>query len=177
MVRYAFKCGISSSSCHIETWTTLSIATHSSVSYVNCWKTKILLVYNLQNSKNLWLIIKMLDALTIRPPTNRHATIQPKWSVHPTNRLLWQFTTVTFHLNVDELSVHPKLWHSDLENLDSLSQCDKNRPTVIIYSKVSDILSPYFLSNFAVTFCPSVIIGAFFPVNLVLFSHFYLFSY
>ena len=32
----------------------------------------------------------------MRPRTNHHTTFRPKLSVHPTNRLLWQFTTVTF---------------------------------------------------------------------------------
>ncbi len=54
-----------------------------------------------------------------------HVTFQPKRSIHPANRLLWQFTTVTFRIKVDGMSVHPKLWHSDLVNLDSLSQSDQ----------------------------------------------------
>ncbi len=32
---------------------------------------------------------------SVHPQTD-HATFRPKLSVHPTNRLLWQFTTVTF---------------------------------------------------------------------------------
>ncbi len=64
----------------------------------------------------------MVHWRSVHPQTD-HVTFRPTLFVHPTNRLLWHFTTVTFRLKVDGLSVHPKLWHSDLVNLDGLSQC------------------------------------------------------
>ncbi len=83
----------------------------------------------------------------MRPRTNHHTTFRPKLSVHPTNHLLWQFTTVTF-IHLYDLStyflstppsgwtvchlwhnVHPPqnaLWHNVRsflkQNLDGLSQ-------------------------------------------------------
>ncbi len=97
-------------------------------------------------------------------PQTVHATFRPTLSVHPTNCLLWHFTTVTFRLKVDGLSVHPKLWHSDLINLDGLSQCDKpSHCNTVFCPKVCDILSAHFSSNFAVTFHPNVTKGPFFP--------------
>ncbi len=74
-------------------------------------------------------------------PQAYHVTIRPKLSVHPTNRLLWQFTTVTFFHLYDPSTpasrwmvghmwhnVHPPqnaLWHNVhpflKRNLDSFS--------------------------------------------------------
>ncbi len=48
-----------------------------------------------------------------------------------------------------------------------------NRLTVIFYPKVSDILSAYFSSNFAVTFPPNVIKGLF-SKNSAIFTHFHM---
>ncbi len=83
---------------------------------------------------------------SVHPQTD-HATFRPKLSIHPTNRLLWQFTTVTFiHLYDPSMyfsstppsrwtvchlwhNVHPPqnaLWHHVhlflKQNLDGLSQ-------------------------------------------------------
>jgi hypothetical protein len=87
-------------------------------------------------------------------------TLRPKRSVHLTNHLLWQFATVTFRLKVDGLSVHPKLWQSDLVNLDSLSQCDKSSHCNFFPKSVT--FCPLFLSNFAATFHPNETKGLFF---------------
>jgi hypothetical protein len=59
-------------------------------------------------------------ALPICPPINRPRDIstQTKRRVYPTNRLLWQFATMTFWFKSDGLYVHPKRWHSSLENFD-----------------------------------------------------------
>ncbi len=104
-----------------------------------------------------------LDDLSTHEPTMWHFDLNEA-STHPTNHLLWQFATVTFRLKVDGLSVHPKLWKSDLVNLDGLSQCDKS------FHKVCDILSA-FLSNFAVTFHPNKTKGLFFKKILTCLNH------
>ncbi len=78
------------------------------------------LVYSGWSQKNVFSV----PWRTVWPRTDQ-AIFWPKRSIHPTIRLLWQFTTVTFRLKVDGLSVHPKLWHSDPVNSDGLSQCDK----------------------------------------------------
>ncbi len=97
-------------------------------------------------SKNLLHGILMVPWRSVHPQTD-HATFWPKLSIHPTNRLLWQFTIVTIvHLydpstyfsstkpsrwTVCHLwhNVHPPqnaLWHHVhpflKQNLDSLSQ-------------------------------------------------------
>jgi hypothetical protein len=64
-----------------------------------------------------WVIITInrtaLPWRSVNPQTD-HATFRPKLSVHPTNRLLWQFTTVTFvHLydpSTYFLSTPPSRW-------------------------------------------------------------------
>ncbi len=74
-----------------------------------------------------------------------HTTFRPKRSIHPTNRLLWQFTTVTFRLKVDGLSVHPKLWHCVLKTWTGC-HVETLRPTVIFVPEVCDISPPIFRS-------------------------------
>ncbi len=74
-----------------------------------------------------------------------HATFRPKRSVHPTNRLLWQFTTVTFCLKVDGLSVHPKMWHSNLVNLDGLSQSDKPTHCIVLTQSLWHFIHIFFV--------------------------------
>ncbi len=64
----------------------------------------------------------MVHWRSVHPQTD-HATFRPTLSIHLTSRLLWHFTNMTFRLKVDGLSVHPKLWHFDLVNLDGLSHC------------------------------------------------------
>ncbi len=78
-----------------------------------------------------FIFLFMVHWRSVHPQTD-HVTFRPTLFVHPTNRLLWHFTTVTFRLKVDGLSVHPKLWHSDLVNLDGLSQCDKPSHCIIL---------------------------------------------
>jgi hypothetical protein len=98
---------------------------------------------------------------SIHPRTD-HATFQPKRSTPPpTNRLLWQFITVTFHLKVDGLSVHPKLWHSNLVDLVGLSQFSKPSHCNILSQSLWHFVHS-FSSNFAVSFCPNVTEGPFF---------------
>ncbi len=74
-----------------------------------------------------------------------HATFRPRRSVHPTNRLLWQFTTVTFRLKVDGLSVHPKMWHSNLVNLDGLSQSDKLTHCIVLTQSLWHFIHVFFI--------------------------------
>ncbi len=97
---------------------------------------------------------------SVHPQTD-HVAFQPTLFVHPKNRLLWHFTTVTFRFKVDRLSVHPKLWHSDLVNLDGLSQCDKPSHCNILSQSLWHFVCVFFV-QLSVTFRPNVTKGQFF---------------
>jgi hypothetical protein len=121
------------------------------------------------------MILSLADLLVPRRSVHRqtnHATIQPTLSIHATIRWLWQFASVTFWLKVDGLFVHPKIEHFVLKTWTGC-HVETLRPTILFYPKVGVILSRYFLSNFAVTFCPYVIQGTFFWK----FGHFYSLSH
>ncbi len=89
-------------------------------------------------------MIRQVHWRSVHPQTD-HVTFRPTLFVHPTNCLLWHFTTMTFRLKVDGLSVHPKLWHSDLVNLDGLSQCDKTSHCNILSQSLWHFVSIFFV--------------------------------
>jgi hypothetical protein len=104
-------------------------------------------------------------------PRTDHATFRPKLSVHLTNHLLWQFAPVTFRLRVDGLSIHPKLWHSNLVNLDGLSHCDK--PS---YCNILSQSLWHFVCVFFVKLCCDILSQrnkrSIFPKNSPISAHF-----
>jgi hypothetical protein len=105
-------------------------------------------------------------------PRIDHAIFRPKLSVHPTNRLLWHSTTVTFRLKVEGLSIHPKLWHSDLVNLDGLSQCDKPSHCNILSQSLW-----HFVRLFFIQLCCDISSQcnkrSIFPINTPISAHFH----
>ncbi len=99
---------------------------------------------------NLSLLLKNITD----KPTTRHFDPN-KASTHRT--VCCDNTTVTFHLKVDGLSVHPKLRHFNLVNLDGLSQTDSNLKSVTFHPRI--------FCPTAMTFRTNVIKGQFFRKN------------
>ncbi len=67
----------------------------------------------------------LTGALTIGPPTKWPRDISTQTKRPPDKPPAVTIYYVTFCLKVDGSSIHLKLWHSNLVNLDDLSLCDK----------------------------------------------------
>jgi hypothetical protein len=119
------------------------------------------------NSSNLWD-----GALTIRPPTNRPRDISTQTKRPPDKP-----SAVTFYYcDIPSLSgrivLHPKLWHSDLVNLDGLSQCDKLSHCNILSQSLW-----HFVRVFFVQLCCDILSQrnkrSIFPKNSPISAHFH----
>ncbi len=102
-----------------------------------------------------------------------HFTFWPKHSVHPTNRLLWQFSTVTFHPKLDGLSIHLKLWQSNLVNLNGLSQCDKPTDCNILSQSLWHFVCALFI-QICCDFSSQHNKRSIFPEYSAIFTHFHM---